>query len=92
VFPFGLVSGAYAPGTYRAARRFRPGIAQHAGWCGELTIVPDANPPPLLTLTGVSRRYGERVALSPVDLAVAPGQCVAVMGANGSGKSTPAAA
>jgi ABC-2 type transport system ATP-binding protein len=50
--------------------------------------VPDANPPPLLTLTGVSRTYGERVALSPVDVAVAPGQCVAVMGANGSGKST----
>ena len=49
--------------------------------------MPDANPPPLLALTGVSRRYGERVALSPVDLVVAPGQCVAVMGANGSGKS-----
>jgi ABC-2 type transport system ATP-binding protein len=50
--------------------------------------VPHASPPPLLTLTGVSRTYGERVALSPVDLAVAPGRCVAVMGANGSGKST----
>jgi ABC-2 type transport system ATP-binding protein len=50
--------------------------------------VPDASPPPLLIVTGVSRTYGERVALSPVDLAVAPGQCVAVMGANGSGKST----
>jgi ABC-2 type transport system ATP-binding protein len=50
--------------------------------------VPQASPPPLLTLTGVSRTYGERVALSPVDLAVAPGRCVAVMGANGSGKST----
>jgi ABC-2 type transport system ATP-binding protein len=50
--------------------------------------VPDANLPPLLTVTGVSRAYGERVALSPVDLAVAPGSCVAVMGANGSGKST----
>ena len=50
--------------------------------------MPDVSSPPLLTLTGVSRRYGERAALSPVDLAVAPGQCVAVMGANGSGKST----
>ena len=62
--------------------------AQHAGRCGELTIVPDANPPPLLALTGVSRKYGERLALSPVDVAVAAGRCVAVMGANGSGKST----
>ena len=42
----------------------------------------------LLTLTGVSRRYGERLALCPVDLALAAGQCVAVLGANGSGKST----
>jgi ABC-2 type transport system ATP-binding protein len=50
--------------------------------------VAQSNPPPLLTLTGVSRVYGERVALSPVDLAVAPGRSVAVMGANGSGKST----
>ncbi len=44
--------------------------------------------PPLLALTGVSRKYGERLALCPVDVAVAAGQCVAVMGANGSGKST----
>ncbi len=50
--------------------------------------MPDASPPPLLTLTGVSRKYGDRLALSPVDLAVAAGRCVAVMGANGSGKST----
>ena len=47
-----------------------------------------ADPPSLLTLTGVSRSYGERLALCPVDLALAAGQCVAVMGANGSGKST----
>jgi ABC-2 type transport system ATP-binding protein len=50
-------------------------------------VVPP-NPLPLLTLIGVSRAYGERAALSPVDLAVAAGRCVAVMGANGSGKST----
>lgn len=42
----------------------------------------------LLRLTGVSRNYGDRVALSPIDLSVAPGQCVAVLGVNGSGKST----
>jgi ABC-2 type transport system ATP-binding protein len=50
--------------------------------------VPPSEPPPLLTLTGVSRSYGERLALRPIDLAVAAGRCVAVMGANGSGKST----
>jgi ABC-2 type transport system ATP-binding protein len=44
--------------------------------------------PPLLTVSGVSRRYGDRVALQPLDLTLAAGQCVAVLGANGSGKST----
>lgn len=44
--------------------------------------------PPLLALTGVSRRYGERLALSPIDLTLAAGGCVAVLGVNGSGKST----
>jgi ABC-2 type transport system ATP-binding protein len=63
-------------------------VARPAGGCGELAIVPDANHPSLLALTGVSRRYGERLALSPIDVWLAPGQCVAVMGANGSGKST----
>jgi ABC-type multidrug transport system ATPase subunit len=44
--------------------------------------------PALLELAGVSRTYGERVALHPVDLRVAPGECVALLGPNGSGKST----
>jgi ABC-2 type transport system ATP-binding protein len=43
---------------------------------------------PLLRVSGVSRRYGDRVALQPLDLTLAAGQCVAVLGANGSGKST----
>lgn len=47
-----------------------------------------ADPPPLLTLAAVSRSYGERQALLPVDLQVAAGRCTAVMGVNGSGKST----
>jgi ABC-type multidrug transport system ATPase subunit len=42
----------------------------------------------LLVLSGVSRSYGERRALLPIDLAVSAGRCVAVLGANGSGKST----
>jgi ABC-2 type transport system ATP-binding protein len=62
-------------------------VSRRPGRCGELKIVPP-NPPSLLTLTAVSRKFGERLALSPVDLTVAAGQCVAVMGANGSGKST----
>jgi len=45
-------------------------------------------PDPLLRLEAVGRSYGDAVALHPLDLAVAPGECVALMGANGSGKST----
>jgi len=59
----------------------------HAGVWWTL-MVQSASPPPLLTLTGVSRRYGERLALCPVDLTLAAGQCAAVLGVNGSGKST----
>jgi ABC-2 type transport system ATP-binding protein len=42
----------------------------------------------LLVLSGVSRSYGDRHALRPVDLTLAAGQCTAVLGVNGSGKST----
>jgi ABC-2 type transport system ATP-binding protein len=47
-----------------------------------------ARPPALLTLSGVSRRFGDRLALAPIDLELAAAQCVAVLGVNGSGKST----
>jgi len=50
--------------------------------------VPPSQPPPLLSLHGVSRSYGERVALRPIDVALTAGRCVAIMGPNGSGKST----
>ena len=51
-------------------------------------IVQPANSLFLLELAGVSRSYGQRVALSSLDLTLAGGQCAAVLGANGSGKST----
>ncbi|MFK8849996.1 ABC transporter ATP-binding protein [Streptomyces sp. Ac-502] len=42
----------------------------------------------LLQLRGVSRRYGDRQALHPIDLDLAAGRCTALFGHNGSGKST----
>jgi ABC-2 type transport system ATP-binding protein len=41
-----------------------------------------------LEISGLSRSYGRLVALADLSLTVAAGECVALLGANGSGKST----
>ncbi len=43
---------------------------------------------PLLAARGAWRRFGARVALHPVDLAIGEGELVALVGPNGAGKST----
>ena len=43
---------------------------------------------PSLTLRGIHRRFGDHEVLGGVDLDLAPGELVAVLGANGCGKST----
>src|SRR4051794_13075564 len=52
--------------------------SQHAGSCD---VVP-------LQVVGLRREYGRLVALAGLDLTVAAGECVALVGVNGSGKST----
>jgi branched-chain amino acid transport system ATP-binding protein len=49
---------------------------------------PPASGGPHLELAGVSLRYGEVRALEDVSLRVQPGQIVALIGANGAGKSS----
>ncbi|MDQ4040739.1 MAG: ABC transporter ATP-binding protein [Actinomycetota bacterium] len=47
-----------------------------------------ASDAPALRARGLSRRFGDRVALRDVGFAVAPGELVAVIGPNGAGKTT----
>lgn len=52
---------------------------------------PTSTAVPLACLHGVRKRYGSVVALDGVDLALAPGETHALLGANGAGKSTAVA-
>jgi ABC-type multidrug transport system ATPase subunit len=47
-----------------------------------------AGPEPVLRAEGASKAYGDLVALQPLDLTIDPGELIALVGHNGSGKST----
>ncbi len=44
--------------------------------------------PPLVELKGISKRYGDLLANDAIDLAIEPGEILALLGENGAGKST----
>ena len=47
-----------------------------------------AIPAPLLTLRGLTRRFGGLIAVDAIDLDLAAGELVSIIGPNGAGKTT----
>lgn len=78
------------PLSVRDARRAAaPLLARLATVATPAAVAPSASDAPVrLAATGVVVRYGDTIALRGVDLTVPGGQVVAVMGRNGSGKSS----
>jgi ABC-2 type transport system ATP-binding protein len=57
------------------------------GGAGRTVGIP-AGAPPVITVRGLRKRYGELTVLDGLDLEVARGQLVALLGPNGAGKTT----
>ena len=51
-------------------------------------LTPQIEPSPVVEATGVYKRFGSTQALRGIDLALAPGRCLGLVGRNGAGKST----
>ena len=51
-------------------------------------MTPTAAKSPAIEITGLTRSYGDHAVLEGVDLSVAPGTVVALLGSNGAGKTT----
>jgi ABC-2 type transport system ATP-binding protein len=54
----------------------------------ELAAAPPGWTGHAVEITGVSKRFGDQVALDRLDLTVEPGECFGLLGPNGAGKTT----
>ena len=48
----------------------------------------DATVPPLFSVQGLSKRYGDATVVNNLSFDIAPGECLGVIGPNGAGKTT----
>ncbi len=77
------------PGRRHARRSTTAAMTAGAG-AAAATVAPMASTGggQLVTLTGVSKRFGPNLALSALDLGVPGGQITVLLGPNGAGKTT----
>jgi branched-chain amino acid transport system permease protein len=64
------------------ARHVEPAVANGDGPAGVIGL------PPVVTIRGLSKRFGALTAVDDVDIELAPGTVTALVGPNGAGKST----
>jgi branched-chain amino acid transport system ATP-binding protein len=83
----GLDPGSATPGFVGASRvEVKPAVRSSPN--AQAARRTPARPLPLLMVSGLCAGYAGREVLHEVDLSVAPGELVAVLGSNGAGKST----
>jgi ABC-type branched-subunit amino acid transport system ATPase component/branched-subunit amino acid ABC-type transport system permease component len=87
--PEGVLGPVHAMLEQRRARRAAKAdkVAAAPASRPAIVVAPDA-PPPMLSLTGLTVRYGGVIALSDVSFDVPAGSIMGLIGPNGAGKTT----